>query len=524
MLFFLLSILTWQFSYGQEGILLNTDESMDGFLLIEASKNSSTHQFLINNCGEIVNSWVTGESELHAKLLEDGSLIYLRNNTLFRKDWDNNTIYTFTAPSEIPFIQLVYEVILLPNGNYLCIVNRGVTNSELIDMGWNFNNGTPQVTDGIIEIDVETGEIVWEWNIKDHLIQERSEDLGNYGIVADNPHLLDCDAVYPVDFNNYESFMINGMDYNPELDQIALSVRKVNEIMIIDHSTTTEEASGSSGGNSGMGGDFIYRFGNPQNYGRGDANDRYLFFQHNPNWILHGPHAGKIICFNNGLERPDVFDIDDRWSAAAIFDPVENGFNYILPSNSPFEPVVPGQTYDRFSTGNFFYSSYTSSAKVLANENILITEGVDGRVMELNSAGDLVWEYDLESNQVNLFRTEKYPANYPAFENRDMSSTGQTIEDPSSGYDCNIISSIKEHFVTSEIELKQSQEEITLVHPNQWDYDFSLFDITGKSLIFGRSNFGQAHIDMTSFVSGVYVLSIRERESLKLTTHKILIP
>ena len=55
----------------------------------------------------------------------------------------------------------------------------------------------------------------------------------------------------------------NGLDYNSALDQIALSCRGMNEVYIIDHSTTTEEAVGHTGGNAGKGGDILYRWGNP---------------------------------------------------------------------------------------------------------------------------------------------------------------------------------------------------------------------------------------------------------------------
>ena len=138
--------------------------------------------------------------------------------------------------------------------------------------------GYPNQVDGVIEIDRNSGETVWQWLISDHVIQERDPMLANYGVLKDHPELLNMDAVSTVDWTSGESFMINGLDYNPELDQIALSVRKISEVIIIDHSTTTEEAAGHTGGNSGMGGDILYRWGNPQNYDRGTQDDQKAIF------------------------------------------------------------------------------------------------------------------------------------------------------------------------------------------------------------------------------------------------------
>ncbi len=508
----------------QEGIQLNTGQAMPGYILLEHFNNfqGGVENSLLNNCGEVVKNWDTGQTDLHAKLLPDGSIIYIQQNTIYRRDWNDNIISSISIND--PTLRVVYEVIVLPNGNYLCVSRRVLTADEFTDIGWNFNLGLPSVSDGVVEIDAQTGDIVWEWNIKDHVIQERSSSIGNYAVVADNPQLLDCDAVYTYDWTSYESFMINGMDYNPALDQIALSVRKVGEVMFIDHSTTTAEARGSLGGNSGMGGDFIYRFGNPQNYGRGTEDDRYLFFQHNPNWILYGPNAGKMMCYNNGLNRPDVFDLDDRWSAAPIFDPQEIGYNYMLPQNQPYAPVVPEKTYDKFSTGTYFYSGYTSAAKILPNENILISEGRTARVIELNPDGQIVWEYNLPDNSVYLFRAEKYPLNYPAFDGKDLSSDGTTIEIPSSTYNCNLVSSEEINMDELEVILMQQDGFLKVDHTLGKDFEFTFVNLSGKVVLNGQSLFGQTEILTSLFASGIYALKIIEKETRKFKTIKVFVP
>ena len=56
----------------------------------------------------------------------------------------------------------------------------------------------------------------------------------------------------------------NAVAYNAELDQVLLNVLEFNEFWIIDHSTTTAEAAGHTGGKHGKGGDLLYRWGNPR--------------------------------------------------------------------------------------------------------------------------------------------------------------------------------------------------------------------------------------------------------------------
>src|SRR5262249_60897217 len=97
---------------------------------------------------------------------------------------------------------------------------------------------------------------------------------------------------------------INAVAYNPALDQVMVTVHEFSEFWVIDHTTTTAEAAGHTGGKSGKGGDLIYRWGNPRAYRAGTVKDQQLFFQHNTHWIPKGlPGAGHVLVFNNGRKR-----------------------------------------------------------------------------------------------------------------------------------------------------------------------------------------------------------------------------
>ena len=80
-------------------------------------------------------------------------------------------------------------------------------------------------------------------------------------------------------------------------DQIVISCPHMDEIYVIDHSLTMEEAKTAAG-------DFLWRWGKPTNYGRGSSDDQSLSFPHDAHWVdieLESDHPdyGKIAVFSN---------------------------------------------------------------------------------------------------------------------------------------------------------------------------------------------------------------------------------
>jgi len=167
---------------------------------------------------------------------------------------------------------------------------------------------------------------------------------------------------------------------------VVLSTPHLGEVWIIDHSTTTEEAAGSSGGRWGHGGDLLYRWGNPKLYGAGGEAEHWLDYQHNPTWIDAGPgNELRLLVFNNGMHREAE---DSRVEELVLpFDP-KRGF--LREPGAAFGPKLPAWTYVDPKT---FYSPYISGAQRLPNGNTLICAGVPGRVFEVTAAGEIVWEF-----------------------------------------------------------------------------------------------------------------------------------
>ncbi|MDF1814316.1 MAG: aryl-sulfate sulfotransferase [Verrucomicrobiales bacterium] len=308
----------------------------------------------------------------------------------------------------------------LPNGNFLVLIYEQIAPEEAKANGWLAGEDKPIWSDGILEIrpDLENGghEIVWAWRFIDHIIQDRDSNAPNYGLIADHPGKIDSHFPKSYAPMNAVRQHLNAIDYHPERDQIVVSSFIYNEIWVIDHSTTISEAAGSSGGQSGKGGDLLFRYGNPAAYGKGTAADRIFQNQHDANWIDEGlPGAGNLLVFNNntGTDAVSRVALDGRGAAAAqeqlkgisnvheIRPLVEEG-NYIKGETGAFEAE---QVW--FWKHDDFFAPFQGGARRQPNGNTLLTDTVGRRVWEVNPSGEVVVRY---KGPTPSFKTFKYPA------------------------------------------------------------------------------------------------------------------
>ena len=292
-----------------------------------------------------------------------------------------------------------HDVKSLPNENILLIAWEEKTRTEVIVAGRNPNYVSSQglMPDHIIEVQPTgptSGSTVWEWHVWDHLIQDYDSSKANYGVVENHPELVDINYVTSTE---QDWMHTNSIDYNQGLDQILISVHNFGEVWVIDHSTTTEEAAGHTGGNSGKGGDLLYRWGNPAAYRRGTTSDRKLFSQHDASWIKPGyPGQENILIFNNGVNRPNI----EYSSVDEIIPPVNIYGEYYLSPNSSYGPINQTWTYIANPPSSFF-ASHLSGAQRLANGNTLICNGETGEIFEVNPNGAIVWQYN---TKVEVFK------------------------------------------------------------------------------------------------------------------------
>lgn len=424
-----------------------TARPFEGYTLFAPLSSNVT--YLINNDGNVVHEWQSDAFPGNSVyLLENGHLLRTADpgangNETFTAggaggrvdeyDWEGNLVWQFEYSS--PRYLQHHDIERMPNGNILMIAWEHKSAEEAVAAGRD-----PKLLkdgelwpDSIIEVKPtgpRGGEVVWEWHLWDHLIQDFDPSKANYGDVGQHPELVDINFVGQRTSNSGKADWThtNAVDYNAELDQIVLSIHGFSEIWVINHSTTAQEAAGHNGGRQGKGGDLLYRWGNPQAYRAGSAEDRQLFGQHDSEWIEKGlPGQDHILIFNNGLNRP--VEGKPYSTIVEIVTPVDAAGNYALSADGRYDPVEPVWTY-RAERSESFYSAYISGAQRLPNGNTLVCSGGNGELFEVTPKREVVWRYTNQFTQAKpkegpvkgtaVFRADRYAPNYPGFEGSDL--------------------------------------------------------------------------------------------------------
>lgn len=424
------------------GVISATTDTAAGYTMFAPLMGTET--YLVDNLGRKINSWKSDKtSGATDYLLEDGSLLRCESmqNTSFngggsggrvkRTAWDGKVMWTYDYSNTSHCQQ--HDIEYLPNGNVLLLAWEVKSGAEATARG---RTATGNVwMDHVVEVKpsgTTGGEIVWEWHVWDHLVQDKDQSKENYGVVADHPELVDINFGAGAGGGSAADWLhTNHVKYNAELDQIMISVVDLSEIWIIDHSTTKAEAASHAGGKYGKGGDLLYRFGNPAAYKTGTSSDRLLYGQHGPSWIPKGyPGAGNIVVFNNGTQS--------RGSSVDEYKvPVDATGKYD-------QKKAPEKVWSYTASG--FFATNLGSAQRLPNGNTLMCQGTSGTLWEVDAAKELVWKYvspvtssgitkqgqspgggmGMQPNQ--CFRAWRYAPDYAGFKNKTITPAATPVE------------------------------------------------------------------------------------------------
>ena len=495
--------------------------------------------YLIDNCGFMINKW---ESEfdpgLATYLLDNGQVLRTaRVPGSFSGGGQGGRVELFSWEGELLWatsfandsLHAHHDLEPLPNGNFLVLAWSKKSQEETLAAGRPI--GIELSSEKILEIEILDNNqmaVVWEWDIWDHLIQDKDTLLDNYGNPAEHPERLNVNYVGTAGLASRDWIHANAISYNEQLDQIAISSRHLSEIWVIDHSTSTEEAASSSGGRYGKGGDLLYRFGNPLSYNRGTLANRKFSGQHNVQWLSQdGTGLVQMMVFNNFSSMNE--------SSVIIWSPPidEQGF-YQLDDNEPYGPLEIDREYR-----DSFYSAIMSGVQMQPNGNLLICVADDGYFFEVTPEDEVVWEYinPVSSNNGpteqgaiirfnQTFRAERYAPDHPAFEGRELVQ-GPPIELNPTPSDCVLYDSL--------LSLTPLLEQIDLeILGNPFHHTLSIriddlehtlklriYDLLGQPIFQEVLQSGIHSIPLNTIPAGIYFLQF-EDENGGIATRKVL--
>ncbi len=397
------------------GLLLNEPNSFEGYTLFSPVYGNYAH--LIDHQGNLTHTWPSGDRL--ARLLDNGNVLSTGN---IESDPEGNIVWRYRYPQH-------HDLLKLPNGNVLILSAEFLAFEKAIALGANPDSlaCSPSRIRGARVVEArptgpDSADIVWEWSVFDHLIQDFDPEKPNYGVVADHPERIDLNfalADAPCRGDGARWMHANALDYNAELDQVTITVRHFSEIWVIDHSASREESAGSAGGNAGKGGDLLYRWGNPRAYRAGTPADQRLFWPHAAHWIPEGaPGAGNVLIFNNGAEYPGF---ERGYSSVDEIVPPLDEYNYRLDAGAAYGPNETAWTYAA-APPESFYAYKESSAQRLPNGNTLIADGPAARIFEVTREGKAVWEFTHAMRNPNdtVYRAYRYPPDHPGLRGLDL--------------------------------------------------------------------------------------------------------
>jgi hypothetical protein len=262
-------------------------------------------------------------------------------------------------------------------GTILALAHYNVRNERI-------NKKIPLVDDVVYEVDIATDKVIWTWKAAEHLDEMGFDEAALKGMQNyKNEPRTEGDG-FDWFHQNCASYLGPNKwhdqgDKRFHPDNIILDSREAGLLAIVDHES----------------GKIVWRAG-PYYRDGDDKKLGWMIGPHHTHMIPKGlPGAGNIMVFDNGGGSgygpptdfaPEGIAVMRRDHSRVVeFNPITKEIIWEYSPNTSNNP-------DR-GFGHELYSVNVSSAQRLPNGNTLITEGAQGRIIEVTVDYEIVWEY-----------------------------------------------------------------------------------------------------------------------------------
>jgi hypothetical protein len=444
------SVFAYEALIGFTGVLQwDQSKTGDGYILL--SPAGETTAYLIDYEGYIRHTWETDSRPgLHDRLLDNGNLLRGFRPTVENDgvtpvgsgvsiggaaggvqefDWDGNLVWQYVnktdtsvqhhtffrkpGPDQHTFVLLwekkeCTEAIAQGRDPLLCDVDQGFWPDAIVEVDHPAFPGEPNV--------------VWEWHVWDHMIQNFDAGLPNYGQPIDNQDRLDINWHAPNIPWGYKDWNHgNTVEYNEATSQLIMNSRNWGEFYVIDYPS----------------GDIVFRWGNPCCWGGGecpsfnDVGDQETF----------GPHCvtfldnGNYLSFDNGWVKPA-----GNRSRVVEVDPT---IQMTSSTGATYYGDIVWEYASRDPNG--FYTTFQGGTGRLPNGNTFVTSTDGGHLFEIATTWDgedytneVVWEFiippkDDDGNPLcvirdrvpsTIHRAHKIEKDHPGLVGKDLRRKG----------------------------------------------------------------------------------------------------
>jgi hypothetical protein len=343
----------------------------------------SKDMWLIDIEGHVVNRWHMPYLPAgHGILLPNGNFLYggqfksheelglpkefsALGGILMEVAWDGEVVWQV----EVPYQHHDFQV--LENGNIVCATHN---EHGILPNGYaaELEGGIPGTEfegkiwgDTVVEIDRD-GKVVWEWIAHEHLDPK-----------VDMLCPLETRAKWP---------LVNSLWVCRDGD-LLLSLRLSNEIVKISYPS----------------GKVVARYGRGEIYHQHDArelaNGNILVFDNGNHRRCYGPSYSRVVEIDPSLHAGSP----DQWAAGAVV--------WEYKGRPPSD----------------FYSAVAAGSERLTNGNTFICDAQAGRIFEVTSEGEIVWEYvspfrntGMGNYSNMLWRAHRYERSYSGLKGQNL--------------------------------------------------------------------------------------------------------